>query len=112
VREVVEIFRFIGYLNDGKYYLICLDVDIVVRGELLTETFRKMDNALTMYLNSFTDAERKFGKHIRKAPFKYFFHYYINSFATVCVKLKMFYGYADAKCEDLSLIAKTNEVWK
>ncbi|MGH2574332.1 MAG: hypothetical protein ACRDFC_01380 [Ignavibacteria bacterium] len=65
------VLSVLSYYENGNYYSICLDTNIIVRGKTIEESIQKMKDALTVYMRSFTKDEIESEQYIRKAPFKY-----------------------------------------
>lgn len=72
MRNVIEL-RVIGFHRHNTVHLLCLDTDIAVRANSIEEAKRKMVDAMTCYLTSFSKEEIVQGKFLRYSPARYRF---------------------------------------
>ena len=71
-RKMTELrLRIVAYSRRGYYYAVCLDTYNVVRGQSLDEAKRKMADALTLYLKSFSEEELTRREYLRPGPLLY-----------------------------------------
>ena len=63
--------RVFGFVNNGMFQLICLETDVAVSAESLSEAKNKMRDALISYFNSFSKEEIENEEYKRKAPFRF-----------------------------------------
>lgn len=64
--------RVLSYQKDNEFFSVCLDTGILTCAKSMQESLVKMNDALTVYMKSFTQEEINAGDYIRKAPLKYF----------------------------------------
>lgn len=75
-QEINPIYlRIMAFEDKGKFFAICIDTNIVVRGETMQNAKDKMIDAISSYLNTFSVEEINSGQYVRIAPFKYRFLY-------------------------------------
>ena len=61
----------LSYVKKNRFYLICLETDIMTVADSFEEGKNKMQDALLSYFKTFTLKELEADKYIRKAPLKY-----------------------------------------
>ena len=72
-------FRVLGRQHDGRYQAICLETNIAVVADSESDMRKKMEDALLLYLNSFTVEEIKEGKFQRNARLRYRLMWTVNA---------------------------------
>jgi len=72
MRSTAEIkLRVIAFARNGHIYVVSLDTNQIVRGESFDEVKKKMKDALTVYMKSFSADELDSNKYVRLAPLRY-----------------------------------------
>ena len=75
-------FRVLCRHHDGKYQAICLETDIAVVAETEREMRSKMEDALLLYVNSFSLQEIEAGNYLRRARLSYRLIWALNAART------------------------------
>lgn len=70
--------RFIVYKEGNKFRSICLETNIAVRANSINQLHQKNNDASSLYFRSFTEEEIINKAYIRRAPNKYFVHWYLG----------------------------------
>ena len=91
----------VGYIKNNRFYLMCLDTDILVVADSFEEAKQKMLNALISYLRTFTHKEILDGRYIRRAPLKFWMKYYLGEFLSSLINLSRLKAKYDVKEENL-----------
>ena len=65
----------IGYIKNNRFYMMCLNTDILVIADSFEEAKIRMIHTLISYFETFSQAEILEGKYIRKTPVKYWIRY-------------------------------------
>lgn len=92
----------IGYVKNNRFYMMCLDTDILVVADSFEEAKKKIIDALVSYLGTFTHEEILAGKYIRKAPIKYRVKYAIAAIKLSIINLSKLNVEYDVNGERLS----------
>ena len=67
----------VGYVKNNRFYVMCLNTDILVVADSFEEAKRKMVDALISYFDTFNHEEILAGKYKRNAPAKFWIKYYL-----------------------------------
>lgn len=92
----------IGYVKNNRFYVMCLDTDILVVADSFEEAKRKIIDALISYLSTFTHEEISAGKYIRKAPLKYWIKYAMAAIKLSVINFSKLRANYDVNGEHLS----------
>ena len=67
----------VGYVKNNRFYMMCLNTDILVVADSYEEAKKKMMDAIASYFLTFKHEEILAGKYKRSAPSKYWLRYYL-----------------------------------
>lgn len=84
------ILRMFVYVENNRFYMICLDTDIAVVADSFEQLKIKMADATISYFKTFTDEEILIGKYIRKSPLRYRFFYQMQNIIVLVEWIKNF----------------------
>ncbi|MEJ2613797.1 MAG: hypothetical protein P8Z35_02470 [Ignavibacteriaceae bacterium] len=65
----------VGYVKNYRFYMKCLNTDVLVIADSFEEAKKRMIYTLILYFANFSHAEILAGKYIRKASIKYWIKY-------------------------------------
>jgi hypothetical protein len=92
----------IGYVKNNRFYMMCLNTDILVVADSFEEAKKKIIDALVSYLSTFTHEEILEGKYIRKAPAKYWIKYLVAAIKLSIINFSKLSAEYDVNGERLS----------